>query len=69
MGMHHHANASLSNCKHVQLEQTIAHLEYQVHQALSVMDRDSGKLLNYRQLMKHPKYKKQWSTSSANEFG
>jgi hypothetical protein len=33
------------------------------------MDRDSGKLLNYKQLMNHPKYKKQWSTSSANEFG
>ena len=33
------------------------------------MDKDSGKMLNYRQLMRHPDYKKQWSLSSANEFG
>ena len=26
-------------------------------------------MLNYRQLMRHPDYKKQWSLSSANEFG
>ena len=36
---------------------------------MAVMDADSGKMLNYRQLMRNPKYKKQWSVSSANEFG
>ena len=35
---------------------------------MSVMDADTGKLLNYKQLMREPKYKKRWSTSSANEF-
>ena len=33
------------------------------------MDKDSGKLLNYRQLMRHPHYCKPWGLSSANEFG
>jgi hypothetical protein len=33
------------------------------------MDADTGKLLNYRQLMRSTKYKKAWSLSSANEFG
>ena len=33
------------------------------------MDTDTCKLLNYRQLMRNLKYKNNWSTSSANEFG
>ena len=44
-------------------------MENDVHQALAVMVTDTGKLLNYRQLMRNPKYKINWSTSSANEFG
>ena len=44
-------------------------LEGEVHQAMAVMDADTGKLLNYKQLMKDPKYKKQWEISSANGFG
>ncbi len=36
---------------------------------MAVMDKDTGKLLNYRQLMNSPKYKKAWSLSAANEFG
>jgi hypothetical protein len=44
-------------------------LESNIHQASAVMDKDSGKLLNYRQLLRSPKYKKEWSISAANEFG
>jgi len=33
------------------------------------MDADTGKLLNYRQLMRSTKYRQAWSLSSANEFG
>jgi hypothetical protein len=44
-------------------------LEKQVHQALAVLDEESGKQLNYRQLLCHPKYKKAWSRSAADEFG
>ena len=33
------------------------------------MDKQSGKMLNYRQLMRHLDYREQWSLSSANEFG
>jgi hypothetical protein len=44
-------------------------LELEVEQAMHVLDKESGKLLNYRQLLHHPKYSKEWSLSSANEFG
>ena len=43
-------------------------LENEVHQALAVMDEDTGKMLNYRSLLKIPKFKKLWSRSAANEF-
>jgi hypothetical protein len=36
---------------------------------MAVMDKDTGKLLNYRQLMNSQKYKKTWSLSAANKFG
>ena len=55
-----------------QLRQTTRkfnNLEIEVHQAMAVMDEQTGRLLNYKQLMRDPKYKKNWSTSSANEFG
>jgi hypothetical protein len=35
---------------------------------MAIMDEETGQLLNYRQLLCSAKYKKQWSTSSANEF-
>ena len=34
-----------------------------------VMDADTGKMLNDRQLMRDPKYKKNWSVLSANKSG
>jgi hypothetical protein len=34
-----------------------------------VFDDESGKLLKYRQLITHPKYREVWMHSSANEFG
>ena len=48
---------------------TIAQMEIDVHQYLAVMDTNTSKLPSYRQLMKNSKYKNNWSTSSANEFG
>ena len=36
---------------------------------MAVIDAETGKLLNYRQLRKNLKYKKGWDISSANEFG
>jgi hypothetical protein len=33
------------------------------------MDKATGKMLNYRQLLRHPKYSADWQLSSANEFG
>jgi hypothetical protein len=53
----------------VQLTRCITRLKNKVYQAMSVMDKDKGTLLNYRQLMNSPKYKKAWSFSAAKEFG
>jgi hypothetical protein len=53
----------------VRLTRRITRLEDEAHQALAVMDADTGKLLNYRQLMRSTKYKKAWSLSLANKFG
>lgn len=44
-------------------------MENEVHQAMTVLDAETGKFLNYRQLMRYQKYKKDWQLSSANEFG
>ena len=35
---------------------------------MAAMDEETGKLLNYKQLMRDPKYKKHWSILSENEF-
>jgi hypothetical protein len=53
----------------VQLTRSITRLENEVHLTMAVMDKDMGKLLNYRQLMNSPKYKKAQSLSAANKFG
>jgi hypothetical protein len=34
-------------------------MEYEVQQALAVMDKDTGQLLNYRKIIRNPKYKKE----------
>jgi len=34
-----------------------------------IHDKETDTYLNYRQLLKHPKYKETWSKSAANEFG
>ena len=58
------------NSRHLKQTTTkLCNLEKEVHQAMVVMDEQTGRLLNYKQLMWDPKYKKDWSTSSANEFG
>ena len=36
---------------------------------MAVMGAESGKMLNYGHLVCNPKYRKQWSISSTNEFG
>jgi hypothetical protein len=44
-------------------------MENEVHQALAVMDKETGRLLNYRQLLRSQKHKKAWSTLAVNKFG
>jgi hypothetical protein len=51
------------------LTRKITQLENEVHQAMAIMDADTGKLLNYCQLMQSIKYQDAWSLSLANKFG
>ena len=44
-------------------------MENKVQRALAVMEKDTGQLLNYQQLIRNPKYKKEWKISAANKFG
>ena len=41
----------------------------QVETVHAVLDQESGQLLEYRQLLKHPRFKEVWNRSSADEFG
>eukprot|EP00804_Cyclotella_cryptica_P002446 CCRYP_019168-RA/>CCRYP_019168-RA protein AED:0.13 eAED:0.13 QI:0/0/0/1/0.5/0.4/5/0/1227 len=41
----------------------------QVKAAFPVLDPETGQLLEYRQLLLHPKFKEAWNISAANEFG
>jgi hypothetical protein len=50
----------------VQITRQIRRLENEVHQAMAIIDADTGKLLNYRQLMRSTKYRQEWSLLSAN---
>ena len=40
-----------------------------MHAAYSVLDNDTGKLINYGQLRKHPNYKETWNKYFSNEIG
>ncbi len=50
-------------------QQGFKKMENEVYQALAVMDKETGRLLNYRQLLHSPKHKKAWSMLAANKFG
>ena len=64
-----HAAAVEEHYNHKQLRRMtrrISNLENEVHQAMAGMDEETGNMLNYKQLMRDPKYKNHWSTSSEN---
>ncbi len=44
-------------------------MENEIQQALAVMEKETGRLLNYQQLICNPKYKKVWNLLAANKFG
>jgi hypothetical protein len=44
-------------------------MENEVQQALAVMEKDTGWLLNYQQLICNLKYNKAWNLLAANKFG
>ena len=58
------------NAKFKGMETNIDAARYRlVGLACTVMDAETGKELTYRQLISHPKYRKDWNISAANEFG
>ncbi len=48
-------------------QRIIDRMEQNIERAMPVMDHDFGKMMNFRQLRKQPKYNKAWTTSSAND--
>ena len=69
-GIAHFVQEMCNNKKKLKkVHKKITKLENEVNQALAVMDKETGKMLNYRNLIRLPKYKELWSQSSANEFG
>eukprot|EP00984_Skeletonema_dohrnii_P011431 scaffold4568_cov78-Skeletonema_dohrnii-CCMP3373.AAC.1 len=51
------------------LAKRLLRLENEIHQAMAVMDQETGKMMKYRQLIRHPTLGKDWRISGANEFG
>ena len=66
LGKTRQANAIITKSNRLRL---LCKVEQDIERAMAVMDQDSGKMMNYRQLRKHPKFNKTWTASSANEFG
>ena len=58
-----------SPSKHKAFLKQLKTFELQLEGAMAVLNRDTGKLLNYRQLLRTPKFAQVWSKSSANKFG
>ena len=50
------------------MSQRMARMEDKVYQAMAVMDTSTGKMLNYRQLWRNPKYKFHWDKLAASGF-
>ena len=50
------------------MQQKMDFVVNEVEKAMAVMDQATGKLLNYRQLRRDPKYKAEWNISASNEF-
>lgn len=51
------------------LSRRLEAIEAEVEEALAVLDHDSGKLLKYTSLLRHPKFKDTWGKAAADEFG
>ena len=51
------------------MARTLQNIERRLGRAAAVMDPETGKMLNYRQLLRHPDLSTIWKRSSADEFG
>jgi len=52
------------------IAERIARRQREKHESANpVLDQETGKLLEYRHLLKHPRLQKVWNTSAADEFG
>ena len=58
-----------TNEPELSIAERVAARRRQKEQANPVLDFDTGELLEYRQLLRHPKYKEIWNRAAANEFG
>ena len=62
-------NNHTTNEPELSIAERVAARRRQKEQANPVLDFDTGELLEYRQLLRHPKYKDIWNRAAANEFG
>ncbi|KAL7482483.1 hypothetical protein ACHAW6_008158 [Cyclotella cf. meneghiniana] len=61
--------SNLCREKHsVNIQQTGAHRQ-QREQANPVLNFNTGEMLEYRQFLRHPKYREIWNCAAVNEFG
>ncbi len=64
----HHVEGN--NCKsNFEAAMNIMECNLRSKTAQAIFDKESGQMLKYRKLITHPKYRKAWTHSSANECG
>jgi len=49
------------------IDDQVAHRQREA--AHAVLDQETGELLEYRRLLKHPRFKDAWNRSAADKFG
>jgi hypothetical protein len=60
-----------NRCCNTDFQAAMSIMEYNLtsEMAHAIFDKESAKILKYRKLITHPKYREAWTHSSANEFG
>eukprot|EP00804_Cyclotella_cryptica_P020090 CCRYP_014884-RA/>CCRYP_014884-RA protein AED:0.24 eAED:0.24 QI:0/0/0/0.75/0.33/0/4/0/1279 len=54
---------------HESIADRVARRRREMEAAHAVLDQETGQLLEYRQLLKHPKFRDVWNRSASDEFG
>ena len=66
---HHNKSPEPPTQPELSIAERVAARRRAKEQANPVLDHDTGEMLEYRQLLRHPKFKAAWNRAAANEFG